>query len=151
MNGAVKFEFVGGYKMIEYREFDSKYIEKIKEIYKVECWNAYLQDDNKLIRAFDNSLYTLGAFEDDNLIGFIRCVGDGEHILIVQDLIVAKEHQKKGIGTCMFQTICDKYRDVRMFQVVTDLTDEVDNHFYQSFGMKPLVEGHMISYFRPSI
>jgi GNAT superfamily N-acetyltransferase len=142
---------VGGNKMLEYREFNSKYIERIKEIYKAEGWNSYLQDDDKLVRAFDNSLYMIGAFEDDKLICFIRCVGDGEHILVVQDLIVAKEHQKKGIGTCMFQAVWDKYQDVRMFQVITDLTDEVDNRFYQSFGMKPLVEGHMISYFRPSI
>ena len=42
----------------------------------------------------------------------------------------------------------DKYIDVRMFQVNTDLEDEVDNHFYKSFGMKPLEEGHMISYYR---
>ena len=39
-------------------------------------------------------------------------------------------------------------KDVRMFQVVTDLEDEVDNRFYQSFGMKKLEEGHMVSYFR---
>ena len=46
------------------------------------------------------------------------------------------------------KTIWNKYIDVRMFQVNTDLEDAVDNHFYQSLGMKPLVEGHMISYFR---
>lgn len=134
--------------MIEYREFDARYIERVKEIYSAESWNAYLHDDDKLIRALDHSLYLLGAFEEDNLIGFIRCVGDGEHILVVQDLIVAKDHQKKGIGTHLFKTIWEKYEQVRMFSVVTDLTDEVDNHFYQSFGMKPLQEGHMISYFR---
>lgn len=35
-----------------------------------------------------------------------------------------------------------------MFQVNTDLEDEVDNHFYQTFGMKKLEEGHMVSYCR---
>lgn len=75
-------------------------------------------------------------------------MGDGEHILVVQDLIVAKAYQKQGIGTKLFKMIWDKYSRVRMFQVVTDLTDEVDNHFYQSFGMKPLAKGHMISYYR---
>ena len=44
--------------------------------------------------------------------------------------------------------VWDRYKDIRMFQVVTDLEDEVDNHFYQSFGMKKLEEGHMVSYFR---
>lgn len=134
--------------MISYREFDSSLLESVKSIYEKEYWRAYLQDDAKLKRAFDHSLYLLGAFEDERLIGFVRCVGDGEHILLVQDLIVEPEHQKQGIGTCLFKTVWEKYADVRMFHVVTDIEDEVDNHFYQSFGMKKLEEGDMVSYFR---
>ena len=68
--------------------------------------------------------------------------------MLVQDLIVDKAYQKQGIGTTLFKAVWDKYKDVRMFQVNTDLEDEVDNHFYKSLGMKPLEEGHMISYFR---
>ena len=134
--------------MIVYKEFDNTLMERVKEIYALEGWTAYLNSDEKLMRAFDNSLYVLGAFNDDKLVGFVRCVGDGEHILLVQDLIVDKVYQKQGIGTVLFKTIWDRYKDVRMFQVNTDLEDEVDNHFYKSMGMKPLVEGHMISYFR---
>lgn len=135
--------------MLYYKEFDSALLESVKNIYEKEHWYAYLQDDAKLRRAFDNSLYLLGAFEDDRLIGFVRCVGDGEHILLVQDLIVEPEHQKQGIGTCLFKTVWEKYANVRMFQVVTDIEDKVDNHFYPSFGMKKLEEGEMVSYFRP--
>lgn len=82
--------------MISYREFDSSLLESVKNIFEKEHWNAYLHDDAKLKRAFDNSLYVLGAFENERLIGFTRCVGDGEHILLVQDLIVEPEHQKQG-------------------------------------------------------
>lgn len=135
--------------MLYYKEFDSSLLESVKNIYEKEHWGAYLQDDAKLKRAFDNSLYLLGAFEDDRLIGFVRCVGDGEHILLVQDLIVEPEHQKQGIGTCLFKSVWEKYANVRMFHVVTDIEDKVDNHFYQSFGMKKLEEGDMVSYFRP--
>ena len=134
--------------MIQYKVFDSTLIERVKEIYALEGWTAYLNSDEKLMRAFDNSLYLLGAFDDEKLVGFVRCVGDGEHILLVQDLIVDKAYQRQRIGTTLFKTIWDKYKDVRMFQVNTDLEDEVDNHFYKSMGMKPLVEGHMISYYR---
>ena len=134
--------------MIEYKAFNSSLIERVKEIYALEGWTAYLNSDEKLVRAFENSLDCFGAFDGDKLVGFVRCVGDGEHILLVQDLIVDKAYQKQGIGTTLFEMIWDKYKDVRMFQVNTDLEDEVDNHFYKSMGMKPLVEGHMISYFR---
>ncbi len=134
--------------MISYKEFDSKLIESVKEIYRKESWNAYLKDDEKLVQAFDNSLYILGAFDDNNLIGFVRCLGDGEHALLVQDLIVDPEYQKRGIGSYLFKTIMQKYADVRMFLVITDLEDEVDNKFYQSFGFKKLADKHMVGYVR---
>ena len=134
--------------MITYKEFDVSLLEEVKEIYCSVYWQTYLQDDDKLKRAFENSLNLLGAFDGEVLVGFVRCVGDGEHIVLVQDLAVRPEYQKRRIGTTLFQMVWDKYKDVRMFQVVTDLEDEVDNHFYQSFGMKKLEEGHMVSYFR---
>ena len=134
--------------MIIYRTFGPELLERIKEIYQEEGWFAYLGNDEKISRAFQNSLYILGAFENDRLIGFVRCVGDGEHILLVQDLIIDKEHRSQRIGTTLFKMVWDKYANVRMFQLTTDLYDEADNRFYQSFGMKKLVEGDMVSYFR---
>lgn len=134
--------------MIVYKEFGRELLGRVKEIYEEEGWRSYLSDDGKLARAFHNSIYIWGAFEEDDLIGFVRCVGDGEHILLVQDLIVDKKHRKQGIGTALFKHVWEKYANVRMFQVITDLYDEVDNRFYQSFGMRKLVEGDMVSYFR---
>ncbi|CEO22378.1 GNAT family N-acetyltransferase [Paraclostridium sordellii] len=134
--------------MINYKEFDSSMIEEVKDIYKKESWNAYLKDDEKLIRAFDNSLYIMGAFDNCKLVGFIRCVGDGEHILVVQDLIVEPKYQQRGIGTYLFKTIMQKYSNVRMFMVVTDLEDIVDNKFYKSFNLKKLEDMNMVGYIR---
>ena len=134
--------------MINYKEFDSSMIEEIKDIYKKESWNAYLKDDEKLIRAFDNSLYIMGEFDNCKLVGFIRCVGDGEHILVVQDLIVEPKYQQRGIGTYLFKTIMQKYSNVRMFMVVTDLEDIVDNKFYKSFNLKKLEDMNMVGYIR---
>ncbi len=134
--------------MMEYREFGSELIDRVKEIYETEHWVSYLKDDEKLVRAFHNSMYILGAFESNRLIGFVRCVGDGEHIVLVQDLIVDKAHQQRGIGTMLFEKVWDKYKHVRMFHVVTASEDAVPNKFYRSFGMKALDEGRMVSYFR---
>ncbi|MGL5755507.1 MAG: GNAT family N-acetyltransferase [Paraclostridium sp.] len=134
--------------MINYKEVDSSMIESIKDIYIKESWNSYLKDDEKLIRSFDNSLYTMGAFDGFKLIGFIRCVGDGEHILVVQDLIVDPEYQQRGIGTYLFKTIMQKYANVRMFMLVTDIEDIVSNKFYQLFNLKKLETMNMVSYIR---
>ena len=134
--------------MIEYKEFGVEEIERVKEIYLAESWMAYLNDDESLKRAYENSLCCLGAYNGDTLVGFIRCVGDGEHIVMVQDLIVLPDFQRQKIGTTLFKMIWDKYDKVRMLQVNTDIDDERDNKFYQSFGMKPIASGYMISYFR---
>ena len=141
-------KYWGKREVINYKEFDSSKIEEVKMIYKKESWNAYLNDDDKLIRAFDNSLNLLGAFDEEKLVGFIRCVGDGEHILMVQDLIVMPENQKCGIGSYLFRRIMDKYSEVRMFMVITDIEDVVDNKFYQSFNLKKLVAKNMVGYIR---
>lgn len=134
--------------MIHYKEIDSSMFESIKEIYRKESWNTYLKDDEKLIRVFNTSLYMLGAFDDSKLIGFIRCVGDGEHILLVQDLIVDPKYQKKGIGTFLFKTVMEKYAEARMFMVITDRNDIVDNKFYRSFNFKKLEKRDMTGYIR---
>lgn len=134
--------------MIQCREFGSEMLEDVKRIFSEEEWIAYLENDESLKKAFDRSLYTLGAFEEDKLVGFVRCVGDGEHVVFVQDLIVDKAHRGAGVGKMLFRAAWDKFSSVRMFQVNTDLSDEKANRFYQSFGMVPLEKGYMISYFR---
>ena len=54
---------------IEYKQIDcGLFTESIKEIFAEEAWSAYLKDDEKLIRAFKNTLYSLGAFEHGKLI-----------------------------------------------------------------------------------
>ncbi|TAH67146.1 MAG: N-acetyltransferase [Anaerolineaceae bacterium] len=134
--------------MITYKKIDSSIIEAIKDIYRKESWVTYLKDDDKLIRAFDNSLYILGAFDKDKLVGFIRCVGDGEHILLVQDLIVDPDYQQKGIGTYLFETIMLKYSKARMFVVITDIKDMVSNKFYKSFRMTEFKDMNIVGYIR---
>lgn len=131
---------------ITYKEFDSSRIEEIKDIYRSESWQAYLQDDPKLIRAYESSLSLFGAFDGSRLIGLVRCTGDGEHVLLVQDLIVHRDYQKQGIGTRLFSAILEKYAHVRMLLVITDKDDALDNKFYQSFHMKKLEERNLVGY-----
>jgi len=134
--------------MLEYRPFGPEYLADAKALYEIEGWRAYLGNDEKLRAAFTDSLWICGAFEGDRLVGFVRCVGDGQHILLVQDLIVDPAYRGKGIGTALFKAAWEKYAHVRMFMVITDTVDPGANRFYQRHGMKPLEKGSMIGYFR---
>lgn len=132
--------------MLEYKQFGSSRLEEIKEIYKEQGWTAYLKDDEKLKRAYDKSLYVYGVFDGDKLVGFTRCVGDGEHILLIEDLIVKEAYQRQGIGTALLQHVFEKYADVRMISLYTDSVDKKANSFYRKMGMHLAEEKSMASY-----
>ncbi|MBR5545512.1 MAG: GNAT family N-acetyltransferase [Clostridia bacterium] len=134
--------------MIECEDLTSASLEAIKNLYHQHGWLAYLQDDAKLARAFDQSLYTLGAYDGEELVGFIRCVGDGEHIVMVQDLVVAETRLRQGIGKTLMQSVYERFPDVRMLMLLTDAMDERANAFYQSIGMTKLEENGCITYMR---
>lgn len=135
--------------MLDYHEFGKEEVASVEVLYQSVGWTAYLGDTAKLVTAFEQSLCVLGVFDQQNLIGFIRCVGDGEHIVLVQDLVVAPNYQRQGIGKRLLTLVWDKYAHVRMFQLTTDLQDERAKAFYEALGMVKLAEGQMVSYFRP--
>ena len=135
--------------MIEYKEFGSELIDEAYQIYEQNGWASYLNNKEKLIKAFEQSLYILGAFEKDVLVGFVRCVGDAEYIIYVQDLIVSPSHQRTGIGKELMKRASEKFPDVRQFVLITDKDDEVSNAFYQAIGMSSDCNGYPINaYFR---
>lgn len=132
----------------EYAEFGSERLEEIKALYEDSGWKAYLSDDEKLKRALEGSLWNYGAFSEGKLIGFVRCVGDGEHVVLVQDLIVRSDSRRQGIGEKLMRAAMEKYQNVRMLFLITDSGDPVSNAFYRSIGLKPIENGGMTGYFR---
>lgn len=132
--------------MIIYKEFGTRRMDEVVKIYERAGWSAYLNDREKLVRAFENSLYILGAFEDARLVGFVRCVGDGEHILYVQDLIVDEEFKRRGVGKALLQKAMEKYANVRMFTLITDAGDEQANAFYHAVGMRSYADSGIAGY-----
>ena len=123
-------------------------LERIKEIYASCHWKSYLNDDDKLKRALENSLDIQGIFVNNQLIGFIRLVGDGEHILLIQDLIIHPDYQHQGYGTKLLYHILDKYKHVRMITLFTDAYDKVDNTFYQKHNFELIIHKDMVSYIK---
>ncbi len=132
----------------ELRAFGCERMDEVREIYREAGWRAYLTDDEKLKRAFQNSLYLLGAFDGDRLVGFVRCVGDGEHIVLIQDVIVRASHRRRGIGRLLIQQTLDRFSQVRMISLYTDAEDEADNCFYRILGFRLIESDGMASYMR---
>lgn len=132
--------------MTEYRHLNLNDMESVKRLYNEAGWTAYLNDDGRLNRAWEKSLFTLGAFEGDDLIGFIRCLGDGEHTVLIQDLLVAEQHRRKGVGGKLMRSVFEEYRDVRQIFVVTD-AESPAVRFYRALGLHEFEKGGMLAFF----
>ena len=114
----------------EYTQFKS---DEILRLYTQVGWTAYTEDMPALERGYKSSLYILAAYENDQLIGIIRVVGDGATVILIQDIIVCPERQRQGIGTALLKAVLDRYSAVRQIQLTTDNTLETVA-FYKSLG-----------------
>ncbi len=64
-------------------------------------------------KALENSLFTVGAYDEERLAGMGRLVGDGAVICYVQDLIVSPEYQHMGVGSKILDTLVEYVESLR--------------------------------------
>ncbi len=122
---------------MEIREYTVYNEDEIKRLYTSVGWKAYTDNMPALRKGYENSLFVLAAYENDELIGIIRAVGDGVTIVFIQDIIVRPENQRRGTGTALLKALLERYRGVRQIQLTTDDSAET-SAFYRSLGFAEL-------------
>ncbi len=113
--------------------------EAIVELLRIEGWKAYFEDLAKLRSAFEKSLIVYEIRKNNEIIGFIRLLGDGIHTLLIQDLLIRKEERGKGIGSKVINDIIEIYKDVRQVIVLCDSEKELVE-FYKRNRFKTISE-----------
>ena len=124
---------------MEIREYRTYNETEILRLYESVGWTAYTQQPDALRKGFENSMLILAAYEEDQLLGIIRAVGDGHTIVFVQDILVFPEYQRKGVGSALLQAILDRYSHVRQIELATDNTPKTIA-FYKSMGFREMSE-----------
>ena len=120
----------------EYKEYKE---DEIKRLYTEVGWSAYTENMLTLEQGYKNSLLVLAAYENEELLGIIRVVGDGFTIVFVQDILVFPEKQRQGVGTALLKAVLAQYPDVRQIELITDNTPKTVA-FYKSLGFYELSE-----------
>ena len=124
---------------MEIREYTEYREEEILRLYTEVGWTAYTKDMSALEQGYKHSLLVLSAYENEELLGIVRAVGDGHTIVFVQDILVFPEKQRQGVGTALLKAVLDRYPDVRQIELVTDNTPKAVA-FYKSLGFSELSE-----------
>lgn len=111
--------------------------EQILDLYNSVGWTNYTQNLDMLKQALDASLYTLYAYEGEELLGLVRAVGDGFSSVFIQDLLVKPDHQRKGIGKALMEQVLTTYSHAYQIQLATKASEK-NLAFYQSLGFQEL-------------
>lgn len=128
----------------EYNAYDER---EILPLYASVGWTAYTNRPNVLRKGFENSLLCLAAYEGDRMIGLVRVVGDGQTVVLVQDILVHPAQQRQGVGTMLMDALLKRFPNVRQIQLLTDDTPKTVS-FYESLGFKSVDAMGCKSYMR---
>lgn len=118
---------------------NSKSIDKsqIEALYFDAGWSAYTNRLDNIIAGIENSLDVITCWDNEILVGLIRAVGDGHTILYIQDILVLKAYQRKGIGKKLMEKLLERHTSERQVILITE--DKEDKKaFYESLGFESL-------------
>ncbi|MGH1422862.1 MAG: GNAT family N-acetyltransferase [Hyphomonas sp.] len=86
-------------------------------------------------KSLSASLSNVTAFSGDQVVGFVRVVGDGALYFYIQDLVVDENHRGNGIGKTLMNNIMDQLRSTAPEgSMIALMSASGKEPFYESFG-----------------
>ncbi|MFD1031547.1 GNAT family N-acetyltransferase [Metaplanococcus flavidus] len=119
--------------------------EALKSLYEDVEWFAYTRDLDGLADALVQSLYVLSVWDNEELIGLVRVVGDGLTIIYIQDILVLNSRRNQGLASEMMHRVLEKYNDVRQKVLLTEEAADV-RHFYEKNGFQSCDKGSLVAF-----
>ena len=107
-------------------------------LYSSVGWTNYTNNPT-MLEAVKASLWQLAVYDKEELVAYIRLVGDGYSVIFVQDLLVRPDHQRQGIGTKLLEEALATFPNVYQRLLATDCSEK-NLAFYQSLGFVELSE-----------
>ena len=129
--------------MIKIKE-NNKNVAEFNLLYDSVGWGAYDNDISK--KALDNTFYSISVFDDSEIIGYGRLIGDTICFLYIQDVMVKPEYQGNKIGTMIMNKLLEKISQIE--QENSDLrvylgASKNREKFYERFGFVKRIDADL--------
>jgi GNAT superfamily N-acetyltransferase len=86
-------------------------------------------------RCLPESQHVVSAFDGKALVGMGRIVGDGGLCFYIQDVIVARSHRRRGVGTALMDALMEFIAHQAVADTYVGLMSAVGKEeFYTRFG-----------------
>ncbi|EPC6536576.1 GNAT family N-acetyltransferase [Enterococcus hirae] len=132
---------------MEFSEEKKIDLDALFALYTAIGWSVYTKDIQQLAMGVQQSLKVITVWDEQQLIGLIRSVGDGETILYIQDLLVHPAYQNKGIGTQLIEKMVQAYPKVRQKVLLTE-NEQRTHRFYEKCQFQSVATQEMICFYR---
>lgn len=86
-------------------------VEEYNYLFDIVGWGSYPKEISK--KALSNNIYSVSIYDNDNIIGYGRLIGDGIIFLYIHDIMVKPDYQGKGIGKTIMQKLLSKVEELR--------------------------------------
>lgn len=125
---------------------DEKDQAEIYDLYGSVGWIAYTKNPDRLWQAFANSQYMTEKNKQGEIVALIHWVTDQATVVLIQDLLVHPDYQRKGLGKKLMQRALAEIKSYGQLQIEV-LTDDEETtvSFYKSLGFRSVNDGGMIS------
>ena len=120
--------------MIRYEEKNPT-VDEFNYLTKKVGWG--IRDKEVVKEALNNTIYSICVYDEQNIIGYGRIIGDKTIFLYIQDIMVIPEFQGKKIGTIIMENILKKVNELKIKNpnIRTYLgASEGKEKFYKKFG-----------------
>ena len=108
--------------------------DEVLALYGAVGWGAYTDDPATLLSALQGSTWVLTARREGVLLGLARVISDGQTIAYLQDLLVAPDAQRSGVGGSLLDEVLRRCSGIRQVVLLTD-AEERQRLFYESRGL----------------
>lgn len=107
--------------------------EEYNQLRKSVGWGTY--EFNVIDKALPNSLYSICAFVNDEIVGMARIIGDGGLVYYLQDMMIKPEYQRQGLGKKLMNKIMEYVRTHASHNSVIGLmSSKGKEQFYEKYG-----------------
>ncbi len=89
-------------------------INNVKEynyLFDAVGWGSYEEEISK--KALNNTIYSVSVYDDEEIIGFGRLIGDSICFVYIHDVMVLPEYQNQKIGTKIMNKLLEKVKQIK--------------------------------------
>ncbi|WP_018659663.1 GNAT family N-acetyltransferase [Allofustis seminis] len=122
-------------------------LDSVLRLYDDVSWSAYTSNPEQLEKALKNSLKVWTVWDDEQLIGLARVVGDGYTIIYIQDILILQAYQGRGLGSQLLKIILEEYQYVRQIVLLTE-NSEKTKRFYKKNALMPVDNYQCIAFMK---